>query len=111
MDSSRRTAAAWLAFVLGGVGAHKFYLGRTRQGVLYLLFFWTFVPTLLSIAEGLYYLALSDETFEATVAPSRSLLWQLADDVITLAALAVLPRGRMGLAPGHVALAPGRADG
>jgi len=33
-----RATAIGLALILGGVGIHKFYLGRVGQGVLYLLF-------------------------------------------------------------------------
>ena len=33
-----------ITFFLGGLGAHKFYLGKPWQGVLYLLFCWTMIP-------------------------------------------------------------------
>ena len=40
----------WTLF-LGGLGAHHFYLGRKRRGVLYACFFWTCVPALVSLVE------------------------------------------------------------
>ena len=40
-----------LALFLGGIGVHKFYLGRGGQGVLYLLFCWTFVPSFLALID------------------------------------------------------------
>ena len=58
-----RATAALLAILLGGIGAHKFYLGRTGWGVVYLLFFWTLVPAVLGLIEGFIYLCQSDEDF------------------------------------------------
>jgi len=55
--------AALLALFLGGIGAHKFYLGRTGIGILYLLFFWTFIPALISFIEGIIFLTMSDSDF------------------------------------------------
>lgn len=47
----------WIAVVLalfgGWFGAHKFYLGKTRTGVLYLIFFWSSIPLLLSIVDAI----------------------------------------------------------
>jgi TM2 domain-containing membrane protein YozV len=43
--------AALLAFFLGWVGAHKFYLGQTGLGIAYLLFFWTTIPRWISLIE------------------------------------------------------------
>jgi hypothetical protein len=59
-----RLTAGVLALLLGGVGAHKFYLGKTGMGVLYLVFFWTFIPMLVSLVEGVVYLSSSDAAFE-----------------------------------------------
>jgi hypothetical protein len=51
-----RLVAAALALLLGGLGLHKFYLGRTALGVLYLLFCWTGIPSLIAWIEGITYL-------------------------------------------------------
>ena len=40
-----------LAFLLGGIGIHKFYAGKTSSGILYLLFFWTGIPMFVSFIE------------------------------------------------------------
>ena len=58
-----RVAAALFALLLGGLGVHKFYLGRVLQGVIYLLFFWTFLPAIISLIEGIVYLTMSDAEF------------------------------------------------
>lgn len=58
-----RITAALLAFFLGGIGVHKFYIERWVQGVLYLVFCWTFIPAIISIVDGIVYLNMSDESF------------------------------------------------
>lgn len=40
-----------LTFFLGGIGFHKFYVGKTRSGILYLLFCWTFIPVIVAFVE------------------------------------------------------------
>ncbi|EGR1126312.1 TM2 domain-containing protein [Vibrio cholerae] len=59
-----RVAAALLAFFLGGFGAHKFYLGKIGQGLLYLFFCWTLIPAIIAFIEFIIYLCESDEKFE-----------------------------------------------
>jgi len=65
---SKKTTAGILAIVLGGFGAHKFYLGYTRVGILQLLL--TVVTcgftAVIGLAEGIVYLTKSDEEFVAT---------------------------------------------
>ncbi|MCD0471426.1 TM2 domain-containing protein [Flavobacterium sp. JAS] len=43
-----KLTATLLTFFLGGIGIHKFYLGQSTQGVIYLLFCWTFIPAILA---------------------------------------------------------------
>lgn len=61
-----RVTAGILALLLGGIGAHKFYLGETGMGVLYLCFSWTLIPALVGFIEGILYLTKSDAEFERT---------------------------------------------
>jgi TM2 domain-containing membrane protein YozV len=63
-SSKSKVAAALLAFFLGGLGIHKFYLGRMAAGVLYLLFFWTFIPAIIAFFEFIILLTMSDEQFD-----------------------------------------------
>ncbi len=65
MGNKSRIAAALLAFFLGGLGAHKFYLGRPIWGIVYLLFFWTLIPAIIAFIEFIVYLCMSDESFAA----------------------------------------------
>lgn len=60
-----KNTAGILALLLGGLGIHKFYLGRGLQGLIYLLFFWTFIPALLGFIEGIIYLTMSEAAFNA----------------------------------------------
>ena len=58
-----KTSAILLCFFLGGFGAHKFYLGKTGQGIIYLLFFWTFIPALIAFIEFFILILMKDEEF------------------------------------------------
>lgn len=62
-NGKSRIAAALLAFFLGGLGVHKFYLGQIGLGIVYLLFCWTFVPAIIAFIEFIIYLTMSDEAF------------------------------------------------
>jgi TM2 domain-containing membrane protein YozV/Tfp pilus assembly protein PilE len=50
-----------LTFFLGCIGAHKFYLGKYWQGALYLIFFWTVIPSLVALVELLIYVFTGSE--------------------------------------------------
>lgn len=57
--------AALLALFLGGLGVHKFYLGNTKMGVIYFLFFWTTLPMWISFVEGVLYIVQDQQSFDA----------------------------------------------
>lgn len=60
-----KNVAGILALFLGGLGVHKFYLGQTGMGILYILFCWTWIPVIVSLIEGIVFLASSKEAFDA----------------------------------------------
>lgn len=59
-----KTTAALLALFLGGIGIHRFYLGKSISGVFYLLFFWTLVPAFIAFIEALLLFGMSKENFD-----------------------------------------------
>lgn len=58
-----RGIAIILTLLLGGIGGHKFYLGKIGQGLLYLIFFWTLIPAILALIDLIVLLLMSDEDF------------------------------------------------
>ena len=67
-----RIIAAVLAFFLGIFGIHKFYLGKTRAGIIHLLCFFpgmllfgipTLVSSVIALAETVIYLVKDDQRF------------------------------------------------
>ena len=76
-SSKNKLAAGLLAIFLGGWGIHKFYLGFTGPGLVFLLvntvgfavtWLFLFIPNIalavLAFVEGIIYLTKSDEEFE-----------------------------------------------
>ena len=59
-----KVAAGLLAIFLGGIGVHKFYMGKIGMGILYLLFCWTGIPACVGFIEGIIYLCSNDENFQ-----------------------------------------------
>lgn len=59
-----KLVAGILAILLGGIGIHKFYLGKAGTGILYLLFCWTGIPAVIGLIEGILYLCSNDENFQ-----------------------------------------------
>lgn len=47
----RKSVYAILTLLLGTIGVNKFYAGKVKAGILSILFCWTGIPTILSIAE------------------------------------------------------------
>jgi len=64
-----KTTAAILALLLGGLGIHKFYLGKGALGLLYLIFCWTFIPVVVGFVEGILLLLMSKKDFDLDYNP------------------------------------------
>ncbi len=47
---------AILAIFLGDFGIHHFYTGDTKHGILHLVFFWTGIPGIIGLIEGIMWL-------------------------------------------------------
>lgn len=62
-NKKSKTTAGILAILLGGLGIHKFYLGRVGLGILYILFCWTYVSAIIGLIEGIIYLTSNEEVF------------------------------------------------
>jgi TM2 domain-containing membrane protein YozV len=67
-QESKKVVAGILGILLGGLGAHKFYLGYTTPGIIQLV---VSVVTcgaggIIGLVEGIIYLTKSDEDFIKT---------------------------------------------
>ena len=60
-----RVTAGVLALFLGGLGVHRFYLGQIGLGVIYLVFFWTFIPAIVALVDAIILFTMSDAKFDA----------------------------------------------
>jgi TM2 domain-containing membrane protein YozV len=45
------TVGVLLALFLGGFGAHRFYMGEMGLGILYFVFVWTGIPSIVALIE------------------------------------------------------------
>ena len=68
-ERNNRKEAGIIALIFGGLGMHKFYIGKYGKGILYAVFCWSFIPFFLGIADGIHYLTETDEQFAAEMMP------------------------------------------
>ncbi|MFK6999721.1 TM2 domain-containing protein [Flavobacterium oreochromis] len=59
-----KITAILLTLFLGGIGIHKFYLGQSFKGLLYLFFCWTFIPSILAFIDFTVLLLMSQNSFD-----------------------------------------------
>ncbi len=64
-----KVTAGLFGILLGGFGAHKFYLGNVGLGIVYLLFCWTGIPEIIGLIEGIIILGMSDQEFNQKYNP------------------------------------------
>lgn len=68
-----KSTAAILAFFLGGIGIHRFYLGQSGLGILYLIFCWTFVPAIIALVDFIIFLTMDEDKFNMKYNPGKIL--------------------------------------
>lgn len=78
--SKSKGLAIFLAFFFGGLGIHKFYLGKPGLGILYFLFSWTFIPLILGIIEAIVMLFRDERKFSGAVTSSEMLALKRTPD-------------------------------
>lgn len=59
-----KVVAGLLGIFLGGLGIHKFYMGKIGMGIVYLIFCWTYIPAIIGFIEGIVYLCSNDHNFQ-----------------------------------------------
>lgn len=59
-----RGLAIVLAIILGSIGAHRFYLGQIKLGVLYLLLSWTGLSLIVSWIDAVILILMNESEFQ-----------------------------------------------
>lgn len=87
----KRTTAIAFALLLGGLGAHKFYLDKPLQGILYIVFCWTLIPAGIGLTEALIYATMSNDEFDKEYnqqsQPAEQITYNALDNLSKLAEL------------------------
>lgn len=65
MTVKDKNVAGILAFFLGGLGAHRFYLDQVGLGIFYLIFFWFPLTWLIGIIDAIIFFTMRQEKFDA----------------------------------------------
>lgn len=67
-----KTTAGILAILLGWLGVHKFYLGNTKGGILYIvLTLCCGIGGVLGLVDGIVYLMDTEEKFQERIAANK----------------------------------------
>ena len=85
-----KTVYAVLTLLFGTIGINKFYAGKIKAGILNIIFCWTLVPTILSIAEFITVLTeKADKNGEIPVTSQRRSNVFFGVGVVLFASLAI----------------------
>ena len=68
---NNKTEAGILAILFGGLGVHKFYIGKYGQGLLFVAFCWSGIPEIIGIMQGVHYLTQTQQEFEEELKPKQ----------------------------------------
>ena len=63
-NNKNKGAYIFLALFFGGLGIHKFFIGKIGQGIAYLLFFWTLIPAVIAWLDILIAIFTNEEDWK-----------------------------------------------
>ena len=63
-QNKSKSITSLLVLFGGTFGLHRFYLGQVWRGILSILFFWTFIPTFISVIDFIYFLVIGESKFD-----------------------------------------------
>lgn len=86
---ANKVALLLITFFLGGLGAHKFYLKKYGQGILYLLFCWTGITGLIAFVEFIIYCVKSEAELQR-IYPETSGVALILAVILSLAGIAMI---------------------
>ena len=75
-----KNVAGILALVFPFLGVYRFYLGQTGKGILHILFFWTIIPSIISVVHGLKFILEDEATFHKKYNPADWALAQMKEE-------------------------------
>ena len=75
-----KSTAAILAFFLGGIGVHRFYLNQIGLGFLYLLFCWTLIPAIIAFVDFIIFLTTDEVSFNKKYNNSATAIPYITND-------------------------------
>jgi TM2 domain-containing membrane protein YozV len=84
-----KVALLLITFFLGGIGAHKFYVKKYGQGILYFLFCWTGIPGLVALVEFIIYCFRSESELQKRY-PQTSWVALIIAAALSLVAVAMI---------------------
>lgn len=62
--------AVLLAFFLGGLGIHRFYVGDTKWGIILLLTCWTGIPAIVGLIDAIRWALMDEQEFHVRYSPA-----------------------------------------
>ena len=57
------TSLAFISIFFGGIGLHKAYLGKNLTFIMYVMFCWTLIPSVLCVVDAVKLMSMSDREF------------------------------------------------
>ena len=84
-----KVALLLITFFLGGIGGHKFYVKKYAMGILYLLFCWTAIPSLIALVEFIIY-CVKDEAELQQRYPETSMAGMIVAIILPFVCCAIL---------------------